>query len=190
MPALSCIELNRPEQLQLKQLVWQVLIKGVRDDEYVTPTPPKAPTLLLSAASFVTLYVDSELRGCTGNCVAELPLWLGVCQHGYSSAFEDDRFAPLSASELPRLTIAISILSPLQPIKNSGEQQLLEQLVVKDDGLMIRQQRRIAVFLPSVWQSLPTPEQFLLGLKRKGGWQEDYWALDIDLYRFHTFICH
>jgi uncharacterized protein len=67
-----------------------------------------------------------------------------------TSAFEDDRFAPLGESELARLTVAISILSKLQPIKNTGDQELLDQLVINVDGLMITQLQRRAVFLPAV----------------------------------------
>lgn len=187
MPALSCIELSQSEQAQLKALVLQVLANGVAGQEFIAPAAPSSTRLLASAACFVTLDVDGELRGCTGSCISELPLWLAVCEYGYSSAFEDNRFEPLTEQELPDLRIKISILSPLQPIKNDGEQNLISTLEPNVDGLLIAHSHRRAVFLPSVWQSLPQPEKFLRELKRKGGWPEDYWDSDLELYRFHTF---
>ncbi|MEI8599196.1 AMMECR1 domain-containing protein [Vibrio sp. M60_M31a] len=45
-----------------------------------------------------------------------------------------------------------------------------------------------AVFLPSVWEVLPTPEQFVRALKRKGGWPETYWDEDIVIHHFTTTV--
>ena len=186
MPALSCIKLSKFEQQQLKELVWQVISNGVDGQEFSAAAAPKSINLLTVTACFVTLYIDGKLRGCTGSCVGELPLWLAASEYGFCSAFEDNRFAPVAAHELSNLTITISILSPLQSIKNNGEQQVRAALEVNVDGLMLAQHHQTAVFLPNVWQSLPTAERFLSALKRKGGWPDDYWSSDIDLYRFHT----
>ena len=181
MQALSCIK--------LKQLALTVIEHGIAQEEFVAPNQPDDPMLEPLTACFVTLYVDGELRGCTGSCINELPLWLAVCEYGYCSAFEDRRFLPIKEADLDKLELSISILSPLQLIKNNGEQQLIDTLQVDIDGLLITQNNRSAVFLPSVWSNLVTPERFLLELKRKGGWQDNYWAPDFNLYRFSVLSC-
>ena len=41
-------------------------------------------------------------------------------------------------------------------------------------------------FLPSVWESLPDPEQFLAHLKLKAGLPGNYWDEHIRVSRFTT----
>lgn len=190
MPVSSCIELNKNEQEQLKALVWQVLRSAVEQQKFILPSPPKAQNLYQPAASFVTLYTNGNLRGCIGSCVAQRPLWQDVCHNSYSSACEDYRFPLLSKNELKNLSFDISILSELIPIKNMGEQALLDELKVGIDGLFLQQKQRSALFLPTVWRSLTRPEDFLRELKQKGGWQKDYWDQSIEIFRFYTFVVH
>lgn len=206
MPVLSSIKLNHVEQSTLKNLVWKVLTQAVKTKTLVLPPAPVSTTepgtdlpsiskstsnaLSQLAASFVTLYVGGQLRGCIGTTNARNPLWLDVCMHSYSSAFEDWRFEPLTKDELNDISFDISILSEMVSIENTGEQALLEQLAVGIDGLLIKKDNLSALFLPSVWQKLTTPELFLQALKQKIGWQERYWSPKIQLFRFHTFVCH
>lgn len=189
MPALSCIELTPNEQAQLKDLIWQVLRQGVKEHTFVLPPEPKSEALLQVAASFVTLYVNEQLRGCIGTTTAKDPLWRDACRHGFSCAFEDYRFDSLTEGELANARFEISILSPMIPMTNSGEQALIEQLVVGIDGLMLKENHLHAVFLPSVWKKLPTVDTFVRALKEKGGWSADHWSKDIQIFRFQTFIC-
>lgn len=188
MPASSYINLSREEQAELKQLVWQALAKAVEYRSPLQPAPPKSPALLTPRACFVTLYVDKQLRGCIGTYAAEKSLWQNVCEYSYYSACEDRRFAPLEKEELPDLSFEISVLSELQPLQNDGEQALLEQLQVGIDGLLLKDGYRSAIFLPTVWQSLPTPESFVQALKQKGGWSQEYWSDAIKIFRFKAFV--
>ncbi|WNC70085.1 AmmeMemoRadiSam system protein A [Thalassotalea nanhaiensis] len=187
MPALSCIELTQHEQQQAINLVWQVLNQAVKENCYTKPIAPNSTTLLSPYACFVTLYVSDELRGCVGTMQRETPLWENICKYSYSSAFEDYRFDRLTAKELEHLSFQISILSPLEPMENKGEAQLFAELEPNVDGLVIEYQQHNALFLPSVWQSLPSVKDFVSKLKLKAGLAEDYWHNDIKLFRFNTF---
>ena len=189
MPALSCIELTGDEQSQLKDLIWQVLRQGVKQQIFFLPPEPACEALQQIAASFVTLYVNDQLRGCIGTTTAKEPLWRDACRHGYSCAFQDYRFDSLTEEELADARFDISILSPMVQMENTGEQELLEQLEEGVDGLVLKQGNLHAVFLPSVWKKLPTADVFVRALKEKGGWAADYWSRDIQIFRFHTFIC-
>lgn len=182
------INLSKAEQAQLKALVWQVLKASVAQNKFILPPPPSSKALQQMAATFVTLYIHNELRGCIGAYIANYPLWEDVCRHAYSSAFEDNRFSPLTSDELKHIRFDISILSPLTQIQNSSEQALVDQLHVGIDGLLLKEYSRTALFLPTVWYSLPDPKAFVRELKQKGGWPVDYWSPSIELYRFTTTL--
>jgi|GEM_PF-1549029 len=197
MPVSSSINsstlLTEAEQTELRALAFQVISNGAQQHKLILPSQPKSKALQQATANFVTVYVDDELRGCLGCYIGEQPLWKSVCHHAYSSAFEDYRFTPLQAKELAVLRIEISILSELMELENNGQQALLASLVPEVDGLLIKEQtaygaKRSALFLPSVWRSLPTAEMFVQTLKQKGGWPSDYWSEYIELFRFHTQV--
>ncbi len=138
-----------------------------------SPLPVRGPdyeqALQAVRASFVTLNIEGALRGCIGALEAKLPLVEDVAQHAFAAAFQDPRFPRLTQSELPHLDIHISILTPNEPMQFDGEADLLGQLRPGIDGLIIAQGSRRATFLPSVWESLPDPAQFLAHLKLKAG---------------------
>jgi uncharacterized protein len=188
MPVSSYISLTNKEQSELKELVWQVLNKAVEDRAFVTAPRPRSAALLIPRACFVTLYVAQQLRGCIGTYVAKNSLWKNVCDYSYYSACEDSRFEPLQKSELSNLSFELSVLSALQPLVNKGEQALLEQLRVGVDGLLLKDADHSAIFLPSVWHALKTPETFVHALKKKAGWSQYDWRGDIKIFRFETFV--
>jgi len=45
-----------------------------------------------------------------------------------------------------------------------------------------------ATFLPKVWEQVDSPQEFLRRLKRKAGWSDDFWAVDIEVWRYETEI--
>ncbi|WP_455200357.1 AMMECR1 domain-containing protein, partial [Kaarinaea lacus] len=46
--------------------------------------------------------------------------------------------------------------------------------------------RHRGTFLPSVWESLSTPEEFFSHLKLKAGLPTSYWSDDIKIERYTT----
>lgn len=137
-------------------------------------------------ASFVTLRLKGELRGCIGSLQALHPLVIDVAENAYAAAFRDPRFAPLAAVELSELDYHISVLNPATPMQFRDQADLLRQLRPGLDGLILRSGRHQGTFLPSVWESLPTAEQFLAQLKRKAGLSEDAWPDDVQIWRYTT----
>jgi hypothetical protein len=125
-------------------------------------------------ATFVTLKIESQLRGCIGTTKPLLPLVLSVSDNAYSSAFRDPRFNPLSREEFELINISISILTPSTPIAFTCEYDLFAQLRPGIDGLIIERNNQRATFLPSVWEQLPNPEEFLKHLKLKAGMRVDH----------------
>jgi AMMECR1 domain-containing protein len=82
----------------------------------------------------------------------------------------------------------LSILTPAEPIAFRSEQDLLTQLQPGIDGLILEEGYRRGTFLPSVWESLPEPEQFLRHLKQKAGLPASYWSDTIKIFRYRTDV--
>lgn len=135
-------------------------------------------------ASFVTLELDNNLRGCVGNLKAIRPLVKDVAQNAADAAFCDPRFTPLTAAEFAHLALSISVLSPAQIIPADSETTLLRQLQPGIDGLILEHEGQHETFLPSVWETLPEPRDFLRHLKRKAGLPEDAWPATMRVLRY------
>lgn len=139
-------------------------------------------------ATFVTLQKNKQLRGCIGMLKAVLPLAEDICENAYSAAFNDPRFPALERSELEGVDVHISILSPADEMEFSSEQDLISQIRPQIDGLILESGCRNGTFLPSVWQSIPTSEQFLQHLKQKAGLAKNYWSDHIKVFRYTTEV--
>lgn len=135
-------------------------------------------------ASFVTLKINDELRGCIGTLQAHRPLVEDVAENAFAAAFRDPRFPKLTQDEYARLQYHISILSTPEPIKFKDEEDLLTQLRPNVDGLVFLDGFYRGTFLPQVWESLPDPKQFLRHLKHKAGLPPDYWSNTLRIQRY------
>lgn len=135
-------------------------------------------------ATFVTLSVAMRLRGCIGTLEARRTLVEDVVANAYSAAFEDPRFAPLERVELEQLEIHLSLLTAPEPMAFASEQELLAQIRPSVDGLVLQEGARRGTFLPSVWEQLPDPVEFLRQLKRKAGLPADYWSATLSVSRY------
>jgi AMMECR1 domain-containing protein len=72
------------------------------------------------------------------------------------------------------------------PLPCRDEADLLRQLRPGVDGLILQEGRRRATFLPSVWEDLPAPADFLAHLKRKAGLEADHWSPRLQFWRYET----
>lgn len=143
-----------------------------------------APPLQCIAACFVTLKIRDKLRGCIGTLDAREPLVCATAHNAYAAAINDYRFNPLEIDELPRLHYHISVLSAASPISVANEADLLARLRPDIDGLILRWGAHQATFLPSVWEQLPEPTDFIRQLKLKAGLAADFWANDMEISRY------
>ena len=142
------------------------------------------PWLHEKGASFVTLTQNKNLRGCIGTLEAHRPLLIDVKANAQAAAFRDPRFSPLKAHELDSTEIEISLLSAMQPLVFSGEQDALAQLQQGVDGVVFEFGRYRSTFLPQVWEQLPDASIFMAHLKHKAGLQPKFWDEEVKLYRY------
>lgn len=138
------------------------------------------------AASFVTLHSKAKLRGCIGSTTAYQPLAVDVVHHAQAAAFEDPRFPPVTADEHEEITISVSVLTHPEPLNVDDIQQLVDQLEPGVDGLIIKDGFHQATFLPSVWQQLPEPRNFLQHLIRKAGLPVNYAGDNLQAWIYQT----
>ena len=174
-------------QKTLKELARQSIDYGVQyHKEIQLQTNHFENELLIERATFVTLEMAGDLRGCIGELVATQPLALSVASNAYKAAFCDPRFMPVQKNEVDLLDIKISILSQPTEINFSSEEDLLQKLQVNIDGLILKSGFHTGTFLPSVWEELHTPQEFFEHLKLKAGLPAGYWDHNIKVFRYTT----
>lgn len=146
--------------------------------------PHGEPWLGELGASFVTLRLGDELRGCIGTIEAFRPLAEDVRENAVAAALRDPRFPPLQAAELDGVELEVTLLSAPEPMRFVDEADALAQLRPGEDGLLLSWGGHRSTFLPQVWESLPSPEAFLSSLKKKAGLATDFWHPDLELSRY------
>jgi AmmeMemoRadiSam system protein A len=152
------------------------------------PAPPARPWphdwLRRPGASFVTLRLAGELRGCIGSIEPRRLLGDDVAANACAAAFRDPRFPPVTSDEYPRLQVEVSLLSPREPLPAASEDEALARIRPGIDGIYLEYHDQSATFLPQVWESLPDPLAFLTELRRKAGLPPRFWHPDLRLSRY------
>lgn len=151
--------------------------------------PARPPTelpgwLTTPGATFVTLTADGSLRGCVGSMRAVRPLIEDVRDNAVAAALADSSFPPLTGTELPGTLVEVSLLSHLERLAATSEQEVLAALVPGRDGVLLEWGAHRGTFLPQVWERIPEPERFLRLLKQKARLPESFWAPDVALWTY------
>lgn len=153
-------------------------------------SPPPAAglpaELLAERATFVTLTIEGQLRGCCGTLEPRRALALDVWHNAQVSAFNDPRFPPLALLEWAHVDLEISVLSPLERMEVHSESELLLQVAPGEDGLVIAWRGSRATFLPKVWDQVDDARDFVRRLKLKAGWTAGFWHPDVEVWRYRT----
>jgi AmmeMemoRadiSam system protein A len=137
-------------------------------------------------ACFITLKTGPSLRGCIGSLEAHRLLVEDVAANAFAAAYRDPRFQKLNRGELDSIDIGVSVLGPSQALTFDSQQTLLDMLRPGQDGLILQDRNARGTFLPSVWESLPEPAEFLDQLKMKAGLTADYWSDTLEVWRYST----
>lgn len=134
---------SEEEKLELLKIARETLNAAVVDKKY-SPDKPKNPKLLKNAGAFVTLKKNGELRGCIGYIEPRFPIYETVAETAAKSAMSDPRFESVTEDELKNIVVEISVLSPLERIKD------IEEVVVGKHGLIIEKGFYKGLLLPQV----------------------------------------
>jgi AmmeMemoRadiSam system protein A len=137
-------ELTTEEKLLLLQIARNSIQAGVPAfSDMHANLKPESP-LNLQLAVFVTLKIQGNLRGCIGHVTPQYPLAEAVARMAVQSAGHDPRFSPVSAQEIPQLSIEISVLTP--PVRIKGP----EDILIGRHGLIIEKGHYRGLLLPQV----------------------------------------
>lgn len=145
-------------------------IKEYLSNKKISTFETKDKELIQPAAVFVTLTKNKQLRGCIGTTVAQKPLYQAVIEMAIASATQDPRFPPVSLSEIEKIKIEISVLSPAKKVSSADE--------IKENvhGVIVKRGFNSGLFLPQVWQQIPKKEDFLSELCwQKAGLSPNAW---------------
>jgi AmmeMemoRadiSam system protein A len=149
-----------------------------------------SPVLKEQGACFVTLTSRGYLRGCVGALEAYQSLVEDVREHAVAAAFQDYRFPPVQASEVKDINIEISYLTCPEPLIYENPEDLPKLIRPNIDGVVIKDGRQRATFLPQVWEKIPDPEAFLEELCMKMSAPANLWRrkkLDVMIYQVEEF---
>src|SRR5512133_2460829 len=131
--------LTDSEKQTLLRLAREALECGVRGKK-LPPVDAASltPRLLEQGASFVTLTINGDLRGCIGALEAFQPLVDDVREHAIAAALEDPRFRPVSEGELDGISIEVSRLTPPRLLEYSTSEDLIARLRPHVDGVILK----------------------------------------------------
>ena len=154
-----------------------------------TPLPPKFDE---ARGVFTTLrqFPSGQLRGCIGYTMPVFPLRIGIPRTAASAALEDPRFEPVSASELDRITLEVSLLTVPEPLPATRPRDRPAGVRVGRDGLIVRWRQAEGLLLPQVateqhWNA----EEFLAATCGKAGLPFDAWVRpETEVFRFGSEV--
>jgi uncharacterized protein len=148
------------------------------------PEVPEGEQYQQNAATFVTVMRNGDLHGCIGTLEPHRTLVDDVQHNAVAAAFFDPRSRALLAGELDSVSIELSLLGPLEPLPVKSEAEAIEKIRPYEDGIVLRNGRHRATFLPQVWEKLPDPVEFLAQLKQKAGMHAYGWSPGMEVFRY------
>ena len=171
------------EKKNLRQIALNAIegkLKGLRNNPAEKPTS----NLKEKRGAFVSLHKSGRLRGCIGQIVPAKPLYQTIEDMAVAAAFDDPRFDPLTARELKDLELEISVLTPMERLKNADE------IEIGKHGLYIKKGFYSGLLLPQVaaeygWDRIT----FLEETCRKAGLPRNVWKeKNTEIYIFSADI--
>ena len=154
-----------------RSVIQEALKKGQR----LAAAEGLSPAVHEMRGCFVSLHQRGNLRGCIGTIEPEQSLLRGVEENALNAAFQDPRFAPLSAKELLSTDIEVSVLTVPKRLTFKDADDLKLQLKPGIHGVILSKGWQRATFLPQVWEQLPETEMFLRHLCQKAGMGANCW---------------
>ena len=170
-----------------KQTLREIALQAIRSKCLKQPKPEipvSSSKLKEPRGAFVCLHMGKDLRGCIGLVEGFGPLHRTVEEMAVQAAFADPRFCPLNPDELAELDLEISVLTPLERIRDPS------QVEIGKHGLLIRKKFHSGLLLPQVatehgWDRI----QFLEWTCRKASLPPNSWKdADAELYVFSADI--
>jgi len=176
--------LSSRDKQELLTVARRSVENAVRTGAVYEMSASASSTLNQERGAFVTLTEAGRLRGCVGYTSATKPLDMTVRDTATLAALRDNRFPPVSASELGLIDYEISVLSPLRRVTD------IQQIKVGEHGLLMKNGEYEGLLLPQV----PTEQgwnrtTFLQQTCAKAGMQANCWKDEnTDIFMFTAVV--
>jgi len=181
---VEVVGLTEDQQDYLLDLARTTIEMYITEGLVYEPEEPEDEFLLQESGAFVTLNIDQELRGCIGHTVAQEALYLAVRDNAIAAATQDARFEAVTEDELDQIDIEVSVLTDPESVS------LLSIQAGLDGVILTSSTDRSATYLPTVWESLSDPIEFMESLSEKAGLDSDAWLdgnITFERYRVNAF---
>lgn len=178
-------KLTRTEQQQALSIARSAIEFGLRKTSFNLESNFYTQRFSNPGASFVSLHINDQLRGCIGSLTAHRNLHLDIAHNAQAAAFKDPRFAPISVREYANTDIELSILSEPESLGVLDFEQCLNILRPGVDGIILKQDQKQSTYLPSVWAQISDPTEFLHSLRQKAGLDPNKWH-NCEVWRYQT----
>lgn len=133
------------DKKELLKIARSTIEKQIRENKIPEfNTAGYSKTMMTPCGAFVTLKKYGDLRGCIGRFTSEEPLYKVIREMAIAAATQDTRFEPVNESEIARLEIEISVLSPMKKINS------IDEIVLGKHGIYIKKGWSSGTFLPQV----------------------------------------
>jgi AmmeMemoRadiSam system radical SAM enzyme/AmmeMemoRadiSam system protein B/AmmeMemoRadiSam system protein A len=184
-------KLDAAQQTQLTAAVSRLLSKVVAGEPAVFPAELGEIANMVVYGAFVSLKRGRHLRSCCGLLGQPLPLHQALAHAAERTVWEDERFPPVSPSELEHLEMEIWLLFQPEPVKARGKDRA-DAIKIGKHGIQVVRGQSRGLFLPSVapdnqWDAVT----FLDRVCMKAGlpaaaWRDD----DTALFTFEGDVIH
>jgi len=172
------------EKTRLLKIAISTIESYIRERKRQFPdTAGFTSSMKMKTGAFVTLKENGELRGCIGRFTADIPLYEVIRDMAIASSTEDNRFDPVKVSELDKIEIEISVLSPMKKIYS------IDEIVLGKHGIYIKKGWYSGTFLPQVATETGWDKEEFLGhcARDKAGIGWDGWK-DAEIYIYEACV--
>lgn len=173
------MNLSNDEKRTLLKIARSAITSAI-ENKTLPPINVQNEALERRSGIFVTLRIGENLRGCIGYIEPLFPLAHATQDVAVKAAVEDPRFMPVTIPELEKISIEISVLSPLTELQD------VDKIEIGTHGLVIDAGYRRGLLLPQVateynWDR----KQYLKQISLKAGLPPDAWKQkEIKLFTF------
>jgi hypothetical protein len=184
VPASSTFNLSPKDKKDLLKIARSTLEQYIRFNK--TPeinSSGFSETLKTPSGAFVTLHENGDLRGCVGLFTSQEPLYKVVQEMAIAASTQDNRFPRVEATEIGKISIEISVLSPLKKIHS------IDEIILGKHGIYIKKGYLSGTFLPQVANETGWSREDFLGhcSRDKAGLGWDGWK-DADIYIYEAAV--
>jgi len=180
------VKLGAKEKRTLLKLARKAIESRARGQNPKTDKEEITEKLEQKRGTFVTLTIGGKLRGCIGHILPAQELYKDVIENARSAAFDDGRFSPLNKEEFKKIKIEISILGLAKKFEYKDTKELINYLSKNKPGVILKKGLRQSTFLPQVWESADSAEDFLSHLCLKAGLPRDEWTRGVEIALYNT----